>query len=126
MLFSLPIKENWKKIEYTNNGVERKFPYCDYEITPLSEWNYGFAGDEFELDFEVEYKDIGCYPFSHKDAPIKIKTQMAKVEWDEKYGVCEIVPKSTKAISNIEDIYLQPYGCTNLRMTEMPLVKQKT
>ena len=32
-------------LEYTRAGVERRFPYCDYEIYPESEWNYGFADD---------------------------------------------------------------------------------
>ena len=33
-------------LEYTRNGVERKFPYCDYEIYPESRWNYAFADED--------------------------------------------------------------------------------
>ena len=39
-------------VEYTENGVERKFPYCDYQFIPKTPWNYGYAGDEFEVTAE--------------------------------------------------------------------------
>ena len=36
LLYSVAIDERWEKLEYARDGVERKFPYCDYEIYPLS------------------------------------------------------------------------------------------
>lgn len=29
--------------EYEQDGIERKYPYCDYELLPKSDWNYGFS-----------------------------------------------------------------------------------
>ena len=43
LVFSLPIETEYKMYEYVRNNVERKFPYCDYELIGKSEWRYGFA-----------------------------------------------------------------------------------
>ena len=108
--------------EYVRDGVERKFPYCDYELSPTSDWNYGFASDKFEL-VECEGDE---YPFSDKNPKLMLKTKMAKVDWkyDEEYpDMCAELPTSNKAVAEAEEIMLYPYGCTSLRMTEMPEVK---
>ncbi len=39
LVFSLPIKYRKKMYEYEKTGVERKYPYCDYEYIPESKWN---------------------------------------------------------------------------------------
>ena len=51
LFFAVSIKENKVMHEYTtSNGVVRKFPYCDYEIYPVSDWNYAFMKDsKFEI-----------------------------------------------------------------------------
>ena len=49
ILFSLAIEERWEKQEYTRNGTERRFPYCDYYIYPESKWNYAFCGGELSV-----------------------------------------------------------------------------
>ena len=36
LVFSVPISYAKEKLEYERDGVERKFPYCDYEYIPLS------------------------------------------------------------------------------------------
>ena len=119
VIFSLPIKSEWKKKEYIKDGVERKFPYCDYEIYRKSDWNYAFADNEFVLIKEEQYDNA----FSEKFPVLKIKAKMQKVEWDYKKGyanVCAKRPKNLKPTSDTEEILLQPYGTTTLRMTEMP------
>ena len=100
------------------NGVERKAPYCDYEFTPVSDWNYGFCSEYFE----VIPQNMGDYPFSVEKPPVRLKTKMVKVPWEEKGGVCHVEPSKRIALGEPEDMYLQPYGCTNLRMTEMPFI----
>ncbi len=119
LVFALPIDILYRKYEYEDNGVERRFPYCDYEYVPQTEWNYGFASTEFEVE-EREGDEI---PFSSKAPRIVIKTKMSKVKWDYAEGyktVCAKTPDSTKAISEPEDKVLYPYGSAKLRMTEMP------
>lgn len=122
LLFSVPIAYEKKMREYTKKGVERKFPYCDYEFIPTSPWNYGYA----DADFEVVFNGISDIPFSQKNPPVKIKANMQQINWGLKFpyrSVARKTPKSTKPISDIQSIELCPYGCARLRMTEMPVLK---
>ena len=121
LVFSVPVDYEKKMKEYTKKGVERKFPYCDYEFIPETPWNYGFA----DTEFEVKYNGVGDVPFSQKNPPVTIKTKMQKINWGLKFpfkSVCASVPKSRKPISLPEEIELCPYGCARLRMTEMSVL----
>ena len=122
LLYSLPIAERWKMREYEQGGVARKFPYCDYYIYPESDFNYGFATADIEKIAVCE-KDFDA-PFTPKQPPIELQISMAKVAWEKPDGRCALLPVSNQAISESEIVTLIPYGCTNLRMTEMPLVEK--
>ena len=121
LVFSLPIKYNKKMHEYEKNGVERKFPYCDYELIPASDWNMAFCSD----DLKIEQKQMGEVPFSSENPPLVLWADMKKINWDYEDGyetVCSKIPKSLSPISDKERIALVPYGSAKLRMTEMPLL----
>lgn len=123
LVFALPIETEYKMKEYERDGVVRKFPYCDYELIPKSDWNYGFASKEFTV-CEKAGDEI---PFSSKNPRITLKATMCQVPWDYADGfvtVAEKEPKSRKAISAPVELELIPYGCAKLRMTEMPLAKK--
>lgn len=123
LIFSLPIQYEKKMYEYEKNGVERKFPYCDYEYLPKTNWNYGFSGEEFQV---IE-KDGDEIPFSSQSPRVVIKTKMAPIEWgyEEYYNnVCARKPKNRTPIGKAEGKELFPYGCSKLRMTEMPIIKK--
>jgi len=121
LLYALPVKDSKVMHEYEKDGVIRKFPYCDYELFPVSDWNYCFASDKFVF---VE-SEISAVPFSSEKPPVYAEATMSKVDWEIKDGVCSEKPKSTKALSEPEIKRLIPYGCTNLRMTELPLCKMQ-
>ena len=107
--------------EYVKKGVERKFPYCDYQFIPKTPWNYGFSDDAFEIKFN----GIGDVPFSQDNPPVTIVAKMQKINWGLKFpyrSIARKTPKSTKPISEVQEIKLCPYGCTRLRMTEMPIL----
>ncbi len=119
LIFALPIEAEFKMHEYEKCAVERKYPYCDYELFPKSEWRYGFADSNFQV---FEHK---CgVPFSFKEPPVTIKAKMNRIDWNMAKGykfVAAKTPVSNKPISDFEEKDLIPYGCAKLRMTEMPL-----
>lgn len=117
LLYSLPVKERWEKREYVRDGVERKFPYCDYEIFAESPWNYGFAGE----NFLPEEHGVGEIPFSHDHPPVTIQAELCQVNWPFEHGVCAIEPERMP-LALPEQLELIPYGCTSLRMTELPVL----
>lgn len=120
LLFSLPVAERWQREEFTRDGVERRFPWCDYQIFPASKWNYAFAGQ----DWEPEFGQIGEYPFSPQQAGISLLGDLAEIQWGMEDGLLEEVPDG-KVLAPPQRMRLIPYGCTNLRMTELPLVLEK-
>ena len=122
LVYSLPIKYEKKMHEYEKDGVERKFPYCDYEYVGKSEWNYGYCSDKFE----VVSQTVSDIPFSSEKPPMIVKAKAVKLDWGLEDGyetVCAKVPESREPIGHEETVTLYPYGCAKLRMTEMPLVK---
>lgn len=115
LLYALPIDEKWQMLEYERDGVERKFPYCDYEVLPLSAWNYAFANDVLTF----RQGALSGRPFDPANAPVTITANLVEVDWPSEYGVCAANPTSVKPIGEVVQKRLIPYGCTNLRMTEM-------
>lgn len=115
LFYSIPIAEKRERVEYIKDGVERKYPYCDYYIYPESKWNYAFASDKFEFE-ELPYN----VPFNPENPPVAIEAEAVGIEWGFNCGHCDRLPASREPISDVQRIRLIPYGCTNLRMTEIP------
>lgn len=123
LVFSLPIRTRYEKHEYEKNGIERKYPYCDYELFPESDWNYGFSSEKLQV-IEGTVSDI---PFSSSEPAVCIVAEGTKLEWPMAEGyvlICDKVPSSRKPIGETEKLTLIPYGSAKLRMTELPFVKQ--
>ena len=124
LIFSLPIEMEAKMLEYERAGVERKYPYCDYEYLPKSDWNYGYADDTFT----VEETPITETPFSSKHPPLTLRAKVRKIRWGRHprfLTVCDIAPQSRKPEGPVEEVLLYPYGCAKLRMTELPLLAKE-
>lgn len=122
LIFALPIAYDKRMFEYERNGVERKYPYCDYEYIGRSEWRYGFTGKELN----VEEQNVNEIPFSSEHPPVAISTTVQPIEWDYEDGfetVCAKLPTDTKPLGNEVRVQLYPYGCAKLRITQMPFVE---
>ena len=121
LVYALPVASKWTSVEYERNGVERKYPYCDYTVTPVSNWNYAFTGEQFH----VKEKDIPRdFPFSEQNPPVVLETNLVPIHWgcfQDYEDLCAEYPEDTTPIGVPEKISMIPYGCTTLRMTEMPL-----
>ncbi len=125
LLFSVPVKAESKKVEYTRAGVERKFPYCDYHMRGISDWNYGFASDKLEVK-ESEVCSADSYPFSSQNPPVKLVASLSHIDWrtEPRFDrVCATIPFSRKALDTSTELALHPYGCAKLRVTELPKTK---
>ena len=123
LVFSVPVAYKTKMYEYVRNGVERKFPYCDYEYIPVSDWNYAYAG----TSLEVERRAVSDVLFSSQEPPVVIKAKVRKIDWGLEDGyetVCAKVPEERTPVSEAQEILLYPYGCAKLRMTEIPLLSE--
>lgn len=121
LVFSVPVKFEKNMLEYERDGVERKFPYCDYELIPVSDWNYGYCSDALE----IHRGEVTETPFSSENPPVTVKATVKKINWGYEDGydtVCAKLPESREPISEAEEIQLYPYGCAKLRMTEIPLI----
>lgn len=123
LVYSVKIEEEWLKREYERDGVARAYPYCDYELLPKSPWNYGFASGKLPTD-AVKMNPVVPKPFSPENAPIQLTVPMYHIPWDASDGICAEVPRSTVPCGEAAEVTFIPYGCTNLRMTEMPLVHE--
>ena len=123
LVYSLPIGERWVRINEDVPG--REYPHCDYEVYPTTPWNYGLCLDPRQGGEEIifEERPIGECPFSPEGAPIRAYVKGKKIDWQMRNGAAEPFPSMEWVSDELEDLCLIPYGCTNLRMTEMPLLK---
>lgn len=122
LIYSIPIKYNAVMHEYERDGVTRKFPYCDYELLPDSNWQYGLVSDKLEYS-EYLIDDI---PFSSKNPPCGITAKVSEIGWGEEAGfknICAEKPNSLLPLSPQTSVVLRPYGCCKLRITEIPYIK---
>ena len=117
-----PLKYEKIMHEYVRNDVERKYPFCDYELKSTSEWQYGIRSIEKSCNF----KGITDIPFSSENPPLTVNAEVQKINWGYEDGydcVCSSYPQNTEPVSEIQNIELIPYGCAKLRMTELPLIE---
>ncbi len=122
LVYSVPVSYRTHMLEYVKKGVERKFPYCDYELSPASDWNYAYCSDELML----EERAVSAIPFSQAEPPVVIKTKAVHIDWGtegDHADICAKIPASRVPTDAPQELVLIPYGCARLRMTELPKVK---
>jgi len=124
LVFSLPIAAEWEKREYTANGVERRYPWCDWSVHRRGEWEFGFADEALT----VEEKPVGAIPFGSDKPSVVLKANLAPIDWrllEEFEGFAAKVPAHRAALAPAAEAVLIPYGAAKLRMTELPLIEDK-
>lgn len=124
LLFSLPVGAQRIMREYTKDGVERRFPYCDYLLYPTTPWEFAFAENAAQdVSFAFRPFDETKPVFSCENAPAALTLPLVPIRWGKENGfawVAAAYPQDKTPCGEAHPMTLLPYGCTDLRMTAMP------
>ncbi|MEJ5311979.1 MAG: beta-L-arabinofuranosidase domain-containing protein [Anaerolineae bacterium] len=124
LVYALKIGEDWRRIH--ENEPYRDLPHADWEVYPTRPWNYALAVDEATLFEDVTFTElpVGEMPFSPQGAPVEATVKGRRLpEWGMDHGSAADALRSPVTSSEpLETLTLIPYGCTNLRITEFPVL----
>ncbi|MFA5292290.1 MAG: beta-L-arabinofuranosidase domain-containing protein [Phycisphaerae bacterium] len=120
IVYVLKIAENWKLLK-------GKLPHADWEVYPASAWNYAVAIDTNDTAKSLTFRErpAGNYPFSSKYAPLEASVKGKRLpQWIIETNAAGPLPQSpVDSNEPLENLTLVPYGCTHLRITEFPLLR---
>lgn len=123
LTFAMPVAASEKRI-----GGDA--PFHDRELYPDEPWNVGLTAAITEpeaVDVSEGSRDIGAIPFDPAAPPLTIEVPGQLVpDWglDAENNWPAKIPNSPVRTETAEEsVTLVPYGATNLRVTEFPLVE---
>ena len=126
LVYALKIGEAWRRVH--EDHPLRQLPHADWEVYPSTPWNYALLlrRDAPALDAVFSEHPVGELPFSPQGAPVTATAPGVRLpRWEMCCGSAgEVTPDVLAVRGESEVLTLIPYGCSNLRLTEFPVVPQ--
>ena len=134
LVYALRIGEEWTRVNA--DKPHRELPHGDFEVRPTTPWNYGLIVDpgRVEQDARFEERPVGDRPFSPDGAGVMAHARGRQVPnwkivrgWAAEWSPADVAwsdPGRAVTDRPVEDVVLIPYGCTNIRITEFPRLKE--
>lgn len=129
--YALKMGETIEKVNNAKDPIAYGSTY--YEVRPTTPWNYGLMESEInkmENNYVVEKIPVNNkYPWNLKNAPISIKAKAKRIpSWQLYNDMAGPIPYSVIYNEGMdhqkeEEVILVPYGCTQLRISQFPVVK---
>lgn len=130
LVYALKIGQESKLVKNTIDPVAYGSEY--YEVRPTTPWNYGLLetrDNQLEKAFTLQKKDkVASYPWNLTNAPLQLTVKARRIpNWTLYNDMTGPLPYSVTYNEGTpkekdEDVTLVPYGCTQLRISQFPIV----